>query len=99
MTRVTAHRAKVTRPASLREGGRYFKSLTEHVPPIAEHVVFLGEVGGDLDDDEWSILKAIADGITHEELSRELGVSVRSLRTRVCRIRSRIRDKMRLKIN
>jgi DNA-binding NarL/FixJ family response regulator len=79
--------------------GRHFESLTEHVVPSAEAVVLLGELGGDLADEEWAIITAIADGVTYEELSREMGVSVRSLRTRVCRLRSRMRGAARYRLN
>lgn len=79
--------------------GQHFESLTEYISPIAEAVVLLGDVGGDLDNEEWAVMRAIANGVTYEDLSKEMGVSVRSLRTRVCRLRSRMRKATRHKVN
>jgi hypothetical protein len=56
----------------------------------AHESVQIGEIGGQLDEDDWQLILAIGEGKTYHQMECETGVSRGALRTRISRIRARL---------
>jgi DNA-binding NarL/FixJ family response regulator len=59
-------------------------------PELASHREQLAQLHRLTTPEEWALLEALADGETYDDIAHATGVSVGSLKTKICRLRQRL---------